>query len=127
MKQSELTKIIVDYLSSNIPIDWNGRLTGATLSNKVEGSVTCDRVDFHYDEKVCLVASATYKIYILDANSMEDVDELADKVFHLLNNDDLNGVLIDGLITNITYGSAQGLPKSGLVALTYNIEYYMEE
>ena len=127
MKQAEVTGIILDQLRNKVPqIPWSARLTGADRGRTVMGTVTCDRVAFFYDTKDDLVAKAEYKIYILDANSTENVDELAEVVFAALNNDDLGGALIVGDITDIVYGSSQGKPNSGIAALTYVIEYYKE-
>ena len=125
MRRNEVTQAIIECLKNAVPeVPWGVRITGANRSKVVEGSVTCDRVSFEYDSKDSLVAKATYLIYIIDPNSTENVDVLGDKVFFALNNDDLDGVVICGDVTNITYGSAPGITGSGVVLLNYSVEYY---
>lgn len=127
MRRAEVTQTIFDYLKTSVPeVPWSVRLSGANRSKEVEGTVSCDRVSFQYDTKDSLVAKAIYGIYILDANSTENVDALADKVFAVLNNDDLGGVVICGDITQIQYGSKPGMAGSGVAMLTYVVEYYEE-
>ena len=125
MRRATVTQTIVDILNEAVPeVPWGIRFSGANRSKEVEGTVSCDRVSFEYDSKDSLVAKATYNIYILDANSTENVDELADKVFVVLNDDDLDGVIICGDITQVQYGSMPGMPSSGVAVLTYVVEYY---
>lgn len=125
MRRATVTQTIVDILKEAVPeVPWGVRFSGANRSKGVEGTVSCDRVSFEYDSKDSLVAKATYNIYILDANSTENVDELADKVFFVLNDDDLDGVIICGDITQVQYGSMPGMPSSGVAVLTYVVEYY---
>ena len=125
MRRATVTQAIFETLKEAVPeVPWSVRFSGANRSKGVEGTVSCDRVSFEYDSKDSLVAKATYNIYILDANSTENVDELADKVFLVLNDDDLDGVIICGDITQVQYGSMPGMPSSGVVVLTYVVEYY---
>lgn len=124
MRRTEVTNAILSALQENVPISWTTKVFGVATSNKVEGTIACDRVTFKYDSKNSLVATATYYVYIVDVNSQVNVDALADAVFHCLNNDDLDGVLIVGDIVRISYGIAPGKPDSSAVLLEYVVQYY---
>ena len=127
MRRAEVTQTIFETLKEAVPeVPWSVRLTGANRSKGIEGTVSCDRVSFQYDAKDSLVAKAIYGIYILDANSTENVDALADKVFAVLNDDDLGGVITCGDITEIQYGSKPGAAGSGVAILTYVVKYHEE-
>lgn len=125
MRRTEVTNAILAALQANVPdIPWSAKVFGAATSNKVEGTIACDRVDFQYDTKNSLVTTATYYVYIVDVNSAVDVDGLADAAFQCLNNDDLGGVLIVGDVVRISYGVAPGKPTSSAALLEYVVKYY---
>ncbi|MBR6635948.1 MAG: hypothetical protein IKK97_00705 [Phascolarctobacterium sp.] len=125
MRRAEVTNAILTTLQANVPaVPWSAKVFGAATSNKVEGTIACDRVEYQYDSKNSLVATATYYVYIVDVNSTNDVDGLADAVFQCLNNDDLAGVLIVGDIVRISYGVAPGKANSSAVLMEYVVQYY---
>lgn len=125
MRRTVVTNAILTALQANVPdIPWSTKVFGVATSNKPEGTIACDRVDFKYDTKNSLVTTATYYIYIVDVNSTIDVDELADAAFQCLNNDDLGGVLIVGDVVRISYGVAPGKPTSSAALLEYVVQYY---
>lgn len=125
MRRAEVTNAILEALQAGVPdISWTAKIAGVATSNKVEGTIACDRVTFEYDSKNSLVANATYFVYIVDLNSTNDVDGLADAAFQCLNNEDLGGVLIVGDVVRINYGIAPGKPNSSAVLLEYAVKYY---
>lgn len=125
MRRNEITNAILDTLTTNIPsVPWTSKIIGVATSNTVEGTVACDSVTYQYDAKDSLVARATYYIYIVDLNSTNDVESVADQVFSVLNNSDLDGALIVGDIVRINYGVSPGKPNSSAVLLEYVVEYY---
>lgn len=127
MKRKEVTAAVIKRLAEALPdIRWQQRVSGAGRGKDVEGSVTNDRISYRYDDKDSLIASAVYYIYIVDANSTENVDEMADVAFKALNDDDLDGLAIVGEIKRIIYGSPQGKPQAGVVLLEYEVAYYEE-
>lgn len=127
MKRKEVTAAILKLLSEALPnIRWQQRISGAGRSKDVEGSVTNDRTDYRYDDKDSLVATAVYYVYIVDANSTENVDEMADTAFKVLNDDDLDGIAVVGEVKRIIYGSPQGRPQAGVALLEYEVTYYEE-
>lgn len=125
MRRNEITNAILDTLTTNIPsVPWTSKIIGVATSNTVEGTVACDSVTYQYDAKDSLVARATYYIYIVDLNSTNDVESVADQAFSVLNNSDLDGALIVGDIVRINYGVSPGKPNSSAVLLEYVVEYY---
>lgn len=125
MRRNEITNAILDTLTTNIPsVPWTSKIIGVATSNTVEGTVACDSVTYQYDAKDSLVARATYYIYIVDLNSTNDVESVADQVFSVINNSDLDGALIVGDIVRINYGVSPGKPNSSAVLLEYVVEYY---
>lgn len=127
MRRKEISAAIRALLEDSVPaVKWTERLTGASRGADIYGSVTCDRVDYAWDDKTSLVATAVYSIYLVDSASTGAVDDLADEVFQTLHSDDLEGLLIDSNIKRVVYGSAQGKPEIGIVLLEYEINYYEE-
>ncbi len=126
-KRIEVTNAIIGLLKKKVPeANWNASITGVNRSSKLEGTVTCDRIEYNYEAYDVLTAKAVYSIYIVDMNSIEGVDDIADKAFVLLNNSDLAGTITEGLVSKIIYGTAQGKQNAGVALLEYVVEYEEE-
>lgn len=127
MKRKAITAAIIGLLAEVLPdVSWQERISGAARSKAVEGSVTNDRISYRYDDKDCLVATGLYYIYIVDANSVESVDEMSDTAFKALNDEDLGGMAIVGDVKRVIYGTPQGKPQVGVALLEYEVTYYEE-
>lgn len=127
MRRKEVSAAICSLLESSVPaVKWVERLSGAGRGKDVCGSVTCDRVEYRWEDKSDLIATAIYSIYLVDAASGGVVDDLADDVFEAIHADDLGGVVLDSNVERVVYGGAQGKPDVGIVMMEYKVEYYEE-
>lgn len=114
MRRKAVGEKILSMLEAALPdVEWSARVTGASRSGGACGSVTSDRISYNYDDKNSLIAEAVYMIYIVDVNSTEAVDEMADTAFTVLNDDDLDGLAISSRVKQVIYGSPQGKPTAG--------------
>ena len=127
MRRKEISGAIRSHLESFVPaVKWIERLSGASRGKEVCGSITCDRVSYQWEDKMDLIATAIYSIYLIDAASTGTVDDLADEVFMALHAEDLGGAVIDSNVLQVVYGCAQGKPDVGVVMMEYKVEYYEE-
>ena len=122
--RESITDAILKIVEEAAPdVRWASRLRGANRSDQIEGSISCDRVDYTYKAKGLTFARATYSIYLVDINSLEGVDEQADKVFVALHDRDIFGNCTKALITSVQYGAAKENSNVGVALLTLDIEY----
>ena len=125
-KRQAVTDAIYGILSTNIQtVEWEKYFKGFQRGKTITGAVVCDHIDFEYDAKNQLLATATYTIIIADPNNLDTVDTLADTAFELLDCDNLNGTAEIGLIKSINYASAPTKVDAGAVLVVYEVKYYV--
>lgn len=125
-RRKAVTNAIFDILTENVPdVTWSKLFKGFQRGKGVVGSVVSDSVDFEYDAKNQLVATAKYTVIIADSENTDTVDDIADTVFELLDNDDLNGTATVGDVKRITYAAAPNKEDAGAVLIEYEVKYYV--
>ena len=125
-RRKAVSDAIFDILTENVPeVTWTKLFKGFQRGKGVVGSVVSDRVDFEYDAKNQLVATAKYTVIIADSENTDTVDDIADTVFELLDNDDLNGTATVGDVKRITYAAAPNKEDAGAVLIVYEVKYYV--
>lgn len=124
-RRTEITDVIMGLLQDQIPeVHWSSLVTGAGRSNKLEGTVSCDRITYVSMTKSGRKGVLTYSIYLLDTASVEGVDALADKLDALLTKyHDLGGWCIDSQVKEIVFGVAQGKTDAGMALITYEVYF----
>ena len=125
-KRKEVEDAIMGVLESNVPnVKWSKIFKGFKREKEISGSLVNDSTDFEYDAKNQLKATARYVVIIADPNNTDTVDNLADEVFELLDNDDLDGTVIIGEVKSIIYASAPTKSEAGAALLNYEVKYYV--
>ncbi len=125
-KRKEITNAILGILEDELPdVTWSEYFKGFQRGKGVVGSVVSDRIDFVYDAKDQLVANAKYTIIIADSENTDTVDDIADEIFELLDDDDLNGKATIGEVKSIMYASAPNRQEAGAVLIIYEVKYYV--
>lgn len=124
-RRTEITDVIMGLLQDQMPeVHWSSLVTGAGRSNKLEGTVSCDRITYVEMTKSGRKGVLTYSIYLLDTASVEGVDALADKLDALLTKyHDLGGWCIDSQVKEIVFGVAQGKSDAGMALITYEVYF----
>ena len=117
---------IMDILQTNVPeVTWDRIFKGFQRGKGIVGSLVSDSIDFEYDAKNQLVATAKYTVIIADSENTDTVDDIADEVFELLDSDDLNGTATIGEVKSIVYASAPTKAEAGAVLIVYEVKYYV--
>ena len=125
-KRKEVENAILNMLETNFPnVTWVKIFKGFQREKGVSGSLVSDRTNFEYDAKNQLVATARYTVIIADPDNTDTVDDIADEVFELLDNDDLNGTVTIGEVKSIAYASAPTKAEAGAVLIDYEVKYYV--
>ena len=125
-KRKEVDNAIIDMLKTNFhDVTWVKIFKGFQREKGVSGSLVNNKIDFQYDAKNQCVATANYTIIIADPNNMDTVDSIADEVFELLDNDDLDGTVTIGEVKRIAYASAPTKAEAGAVLIDYEVKYYV--
>ena len=63
---------------------------------------------------------------MLDINGTTDIDDLSDTLFDVLHNNDLGGMIDNGLVKRIVFGAVANNTKAVAMLLEYQVEYDME-
>lgn len=125
-KRTEVEGAIMGMLEESFPeVSWSKLFTGFQREKGLSGSLVNSKIDFAYDSKNQLKATATYTVIIADPNNIDTVDAIADEVFELLNNDDLNGTVTIGEVKSIIYAAAPNKATAGAALLIYEVKYYV--
>lgn len=125
-KRAEVEGAIMGMLEESFPeVSWSKLFTGFQREKGISGSLVNSKIDFAYDSKNQLKATATYTVIIADPNNTDTVDTIADDVFELLDNDDLNGTVTIGEVKSIVYAAAPNKAKAGAALLIYEVQYYV--
>lgn len=125
-KRKEVDNAIIEMLETSFPnVTWVKIFKGFQREKGVSGSLVNNKIDFQYDAKNQCVATANYTIIIADPNNMDTVDSIADEVFELLDNDDLDGTVTIGEVKRIAYASAPTKAEAGAVLIDYEVKYYV--
>ena len=125
-RRKEVENAIMEILQEGVPeVSWTKLFKGFQREKGISGSLVCDHIDFEYDAKNQLVATANYSVIITDPNNLDTVDAIADTVFELLDDDDLNGSVTIGEVKSINYAAAPNKSDAGAAILIYEVNYYV--
>lgn len=125
-RRKEVENAIMTMLEENFPeISWTKIFTGFQREKGISGSLVNSKTDFDYDSKNQLRATAVYTVIIADPNNTDTVDTIADEVFELLDDDDLNGTATIGEVKTIVYAAAPNKANAGAALLIYEVQYYV--
>ena len=125
-RRKEVENAIMTMLEDNFPeISWTKIFTGFQREKGISGSLINNKTDFDYDSKNQLRATAVYTVIIADPNNTDTVDTIADEVFELLDDDDLNGTATIGEVKTIVYAAAPNKANAGAALLIYEVQYYV--
>lgn len=124
-RRTEITKILTDMLKNQMPnVHWTTRTTGVNRSNRFEGTVSCDRIEYTEMTKTGRKGVMTYYIYLADSESIDGIDLVADELDALLTKyRNLGGWITDSRVKDIVYGMAQGKTTVGMARLTYEVYF----
>ena len=125
-RRQDVTNALYEMLTNGLPeVSWSKFFKGFQRGKGLVGSLVSDRIDFEYDSKNQLVATARYTIIIADSENMDTVDNAADIAFELIDNDDLNGTATIGEVKRISYAAAPNKSDAGAAILIYEVRYYV--
>lgn len=123
----EVTNALADIIKEAVPsVKWNINIVGASAGKGVEGTISCDEVNFEQDAYDICTATAIYSIYVLDINGRTDVDDLSDTLFEVLHNNDLGGLIDNGVVKRIVFGAVTNNAKAVAMLMEYQVEYEQE-
>lgn len=123
----EVTNALADIIKEAVPgVKWNVNIIGASAGKGLEGTISCDEVTFEQDAYDVCTATVVYSIYVLDINGTTDIDDLSDTLFEVLHNNDLGGMIDNGLVKRIVFGAVANNTKAVAMLLEYQVEYDME-
>ena len=122
-RREEVTAALLELLQTELPeVSWNEQLTGAVRGQNLQGTVSCDRISFERNAKNVRMATASYSIYMIDANSLDGVDTLADKIDSVLcENWHLGGIATNSVVKSIIFGAAQGKTNAGMALVEFDV------
>lgn len=122
--RNEITDTILNACKSLIPsVKWDFMLLGAKKSKFIEGTVTCDSVEFEKISKDRRNAKAKYNIVIIELNSNEDIDAYGDLLFKCFDGVNMGGLCYSVDVTRISYGANPNIPTSKAIKLELDVVY----
>ena len=125
-RQTEITEALAAIVKATAPeIKWGINIVGSRASKEVEGTISYDRVEYRQEAQDYIVANATYSIYVIDINANADLENLSDKLFAVLYNNDFEGLIYNGVVTHVIFGTPRGDQKAAAMLMEYQVEYAM--
>lgn len=125
-RRAEVTNEIMSMLMVELPeVTWSKIFKGFQRGKGTVGSLVSDHIDFKMDAKDQVYALQTFVIIIADSENIDVADGYGDKVFELLECDDVNGKATIGLFKSIKYAAAPNKAEAGAVLLIYEVKYYV--
>lgn len=122
--REEINETILTACRSILPdIQWTSRLVGAERGRGVQGTISCDRIEFINKSKQKTHGLAKYEIYVISFDGTYDVEEAADTIFDTFNKTNMGGLCVFSEVTRIIYGSAQGYKDSDVCMLNIDVEF----
>ena len=126
-RQSEITNALASLVKKAVPsVNWNVNIVGANVGKGVEGTISCDEVSYEQEAYDVCTATAIYSVYVLDINGNTDIDSMSDVLFGALHNNDLNGLIDNGLVKRVVFGTPRGNTKAVAMLMEYQVEYVQE-
>ncbi len=105
-------------------VHWGSLVTGANRTNRLEGTLSCDRITYKKKKKNGRKGVLSFSIYLLDTQSIEGVDALADELDAILTQyPDLGGWCTDSRVKEIIFGAAQGRANVGVALINYEVYF----
>ena len=105
-------------------VHWGSLVTGANRTNRLEGTLSCDRITYQEMTKNGRKGVLSFSIYLLDTQSIEGVDALADELDAILTQyPDLGGWCTDSRVKEIIFGAAQGRANVGVALISYEVYF----
>lgn len=127
-RQSEITNALASLVKKAVPsVNWNVNIVGANVGKGVEGTISCDEVSYEQEAYDVCTATAIYSVYVLDINGNTDIDSMSDVLFGALHNNDLNGLIDNGFVKRVVFGTPRGNTKAVAMLMEYQVEYVQEE
>lgn len=127
-RQSEITNALASLVKKAVPsVNWNVNIVGANVGKGVEGTISCDEVSYEQEAYDVCTATAIYSVYVLDINGNTDIDSMSDVLFGALHNNDLNGLIDNGLVKRVVFGTPRGNTKAVAMRIEYQVKYMQEE
>ena len=125
-RRVEITNTIFTMLMVELPeVSWTKIFKGFQRGKGIVGSLVSDHINFKMDAKDQVYALQTSIIIIADSENIDIVDAYADKVFELLEFDDIDGKATFGEFKTIKYAAAPNKAEAGAVLLEYEVKYYV--
>ena len=125
-RRAEVTDEIFTMLTTELPnVTWTKIFKGFQRGKGTVGSLVSDHIDFTMDAKDQVYALQTFVIIIADSENIDVVDVYGDRVFELLEFDDINGKATIGQFKTIKYAAAPNKAEAGAVLLIYEVKYYV--
>lgn len=129
MKKNDILKAVTKIVTAAAPgVVWHENIVGVSLGRGVHGSVTCNALNFDYEDKTTVTATATMDITVIDVNGANVVDAMADDIMAALwDNPDLSGVAYDSGVQKVVYGTPQGIPKATAASVVFEVLFNYEQ
>lgn len=122
--RTEVTSALVEIIREAVPsVPWTVNVTGSNVSKGIEGTLSCDRVDFSQEARDIIFATATFTIYVVDMSGNEEIEDIGDILFDALNCTDANGTCLICSVKSIVYGAPRGNTKASALLMELEAEY----
>lgn len=124
-RREEVAAALLELLQEEVTeVVWQEAIKGVKRAKEVTGTISCDKVTYALDAKGEREATANYSIWVLDPNSENGVDSIADKVDAVLTaNPTINRWATDSMVKEIMFGVAQGTATAGLACIILKVQY----
>ncbi len=124
-RRTEIMDVLMGLLQDQMPdVHWGSLVTGANRTNRLEGTLSCDRITYQEMTKNGRKGVLSFSIYLLDTQSIEGVDALADELDAILTQyPDLGGWCTDSRVKEIIFGAAQGRANVGVALINYEVYF----
>lgn len=125
--RNEIEETILTACRNVLPdIQWTSRLVGAEKGKGVQGTISCDRIDFINKSKEITHGRAKYEVYVIDFVGTYDVESAGDIIIDTFNKTNMGGVCVFSEVTRVIYGSAQGYKDSNVCMVNLEVEFEYE-
>lgn len=122
--RDDITNTILEACKAVAPqVNWGFSLTGARKSNLIEGTVTCNEVNYNWISKDEQHGTAQYDIVIIELDGDINIDTMADDLFSCFNATNMGGLCYSVNITRVVFGAVANISTSKVVKIEMDVEY----